>query len=470
MDQEGLFKKRIFELTASDLTILTTTAEGWFCEYKQQVPKPAPIAKSISSFANSYGGWLFYGVKANKSNRCAEELCGMPIAEVSQVETWIRQAVSGALSPAAYFDHKVIAGPLSELGLRADHAIIAVYVPQGVNAPYVHSSGKIYRRVADESDPKEETDRHFLDLLWNRSRSLRDELRDLITQEPPRQNPNDRRPLLKLMIFHDVWKARNSQCPLGGEDFHRLMTDGSLVFDTIYPTNAGYLARQVKFNDPLGLIFGWHHRRGCIDELTIPLNTYSLSNEPRVRDLDTYEYAQEYISLCRKGGAGDATLIDLSVIYSLLLSIFLRLNDFLLRENVSTDVFFKLQIAGMSGCVPFLDVPDFVRAVEAYGIPVIQDHVMYAPPGFTPESLDPLFNVANPRSDLEKDGQYCAIMNCAAAFFTLCRALGVDLEATGFDGTDGCVVQWHERLQEAANRSYGVSAAIRDRQARLREA
>jgi hypothetical protein len=306
-------------------------------------------------------------------------------------------------------------------------------------------------------------------LLWNRSRNLREELKNLITEEPPRQNIDAPIPVIKLMIFHDVWKTRDSQCSFVDEVFYKTMSGGDLVFDTFYPTNAGYLARQARFNNPLGLVFGWHHRRGCVDEITIPFNTYRLDDEVRIRDLGGYKHAQSYVTLCHKAGARETILVDLSIVYSLLLSICLRLNDILLKENVGTDINFKLQISGMSGCVPFLDVPDFVRAVEVYGIPVIQEHVMYAPPGFTPETLEPLLNIANPGPGIEQDRQYFAIMNCVTVFFTLCRALGVDLKATGFDGKEESVSRWHERLIEAANRFYGISAVIRDREGKRSE-
>jgi hypothetical protein len=60
-------------------------------------------------------------------------------------------------------------------------------------------------------------------------------------------------------------------------------------------------------------------------------------------------------------------------------------------------------------------------------------------------------------------------MNCVTVFFTLCRALGVDLKATGFDGKEESVSRWHERLIEAANRFYGISAVIRDREGKRSE-
>lgn len=135
------------ELKTDDLLRLKTIAEGWYCEYKREMVKTAAIAKSVSAFANTYGGWIFYGVEEDKSTRCANSAPGIPIAEIAQAEVRLRQAISGAISPAPYYEHVVLRGPLPELALGEDHAVIAAFVPQGVNAPYVHSSGRIYRRV-----------------------------------------------------------------------------------------------------------------------------------------------------------------------------------------------------------------------------------------------------------------------------------------------------------------------------------
>ena len=57
------FKKEIQDLQATDLAVLLEVAEGWFIEYKQGEVPPANIAKSLSAFANHYGGWVFYGIE-----------------------------------------------------------------------------------------------------------------------------------------------------------------------------------------------------------------------------------------------------------------------------------------------------------------------------------------------------------------------------------------------------------------------
>lgn len=53
------FDKSIRDLEASDLAILKIVHEGWYVEYKSELVKAPALAKALSAFANTYGGWLF---------------------------------------------------------------------------------------------------------------------------------------------------------------------------------------------------------------------------------------------------------------------------------------------------------------------------------------------------------------------------------------------------------------------------
>jgi predicted HTH transcriptional regulator len=170
----SVFDKELHELVPADLVRLREVPEGWFVEYKRQFPSVLSAAKSLSAFANSYGGWLFYGVTEKPDGtRLAGEFTGIPATEVSNAEQWLHQAASQHITPAPYYTRKVLYGPFDEIGLGSDRAVIAIHIPVGRNAPYVHSSGRIYRRVTESSDPVPETDRHYLDLLWERGRESR---------------------------------------------------------------------------------------------------------------------------------------------------------------------------------------------------------------------------------------------------------------------------------------------------------
>lgn len=186
------FTKPLHDLTGDDLAVLRDVSEGWFVDYKSEPPFVRDFAKHISAFGNQFGGWLFIGVAEgpNKSMK-AGSFPGVPSANVSNILIQVREAVSAHVSPPVYFDHKVIDGPVPALELAPARSIIVIGVPEGPNPPYVHSSGRIYRRIADSSDPKAETDRAVLDSMWRKSEELRTRLRDFIlkpTEKPRSEN------------------------------------------------------------------------------------------------------------------------------------------------------------------------------------------------------------------------------------------------------------------------------------------
>jgi hypothetical protein len=56
--------KSLSMVTSDDFECLRQVREGWYVEYKREATVAAAIAKSISAFANTRGGWLFYGIDA----------------------------------------------------------------------------------------------------------------------------------------------------------------------------------------------------------------------------------------------------------------------------------------------------------------------------------------------------------------------------------------------------------------------
>ena len=50
------FDKEVADLFAEDLEGLRQVHEGWYVEYKEEAISPRNIAKSLSAFANQYGG------------------------------------------------------------------------------------------------------------------------------------------------------------------------------------------------------------------------------------------------------------------------------------------------------------------------------------------------------------------------------------------------------------------------------
>src|SRR5271165_1364510 len=156
MERNGYspFDKNLDEIKTADLAVLKTVPEGWYVEYKEKFPDQGSVAKSISALANTYGGWLFYGIKESPDGkRLAADFPGIDVQMVPTNDQQIRQAATEKINPTPFFVTKVLYGPDDSIGLSAEKAIILVHVPQGVDAPYVHSTGKIYRRVGDSSEP-----------------------------------------------------------------------------------------------------------------------------------------------------------------------------------------------------------------------------------------------------------------------------------------------------------------------------
>jgi predicted HTH transcriptional regulator len=89
------FDKRIEDLTFNDLKKLidNEVTEGFYVEFKSDFQQPQKIAKSIASFANTYGGWYLIGVEDEKSTNIAKYIVGFDISKHSQPKESVRQIV-----------------------------------------------------------------------------------------------------------------------------------------------------------------------------------------------------------------------------------------------------------------------------------------------------------------------------------------------------------------------------------------
>ena len=131
-------------------------------EYKRECPTASHLGKTISSFANTYGGWLFLGVEElSKQDNCAGAFPGIANADLEAARQRIRQGASQHVTPTPYFEMAVLSGPCAEIGLAEDKSVVVVEVDHSNSAPHVHKDARIYRRAGDSSEPRPETDRHL---------------------------------------------------------------------------------------------------------------------------------------------------------------------------------------------------------------------------------------------------------------------------------------------------------------------
>ena len=160
------FHKDLGCVQPEDLALLKHVSEGWYIEYKSKIINQPDLAKALSSFANQHGGWLLLGVTEDKNTHFAGSFPGIPNERVQSGLESLRNAAKDTVRPSVFYETQVFKGPVDSIELAEGSSLIVVRVPEGPNTPYVHNNGRIYRRIADSSDPKPETDRATLDLLF----------------------------------------------------------------------------------------------------------------------------------------------------------------------------------------------------------------------------------------------------------------------------------------------------------------
>jgi len=82
-------------------------AEGWYVEFKEMLPSSKKIGHSIAAFANSDGGWLIFGIKANNKN-IAIEIVGIDIKENENICDKLRDIIKNNIKPVPYFKIKIV--------------------------------------------------------------------------------------------------------------------------------------------------------------------------------------------------------------------------------------------------------------------------------------------------------------------------------------------------------------------------
>ncbi|MDX8462131.1 AlbA family DNA-binding domain-containing protein [Mesorhizobium humile] len=431
------FGKQIGELEVGDLAALRDVPEGWYVEYKQEIPNGRSIAKSLSAFANTYGGWLFYGIKeTGDGRRVAGEFPGIPAKDVAAAEQAIRQAASTLVSPSPTFETKILNGPDGELGIGADQSVIAIGIPAGNNAPYVHGSGVIYRRVADSSEPRPETDRHFLDLLWQRGKDRRKAFDKFIRTKPGLSEAEGDISTLRICFLPDPWDERQIDSKLEFEEFATFMNstdDGGIPFDNVFPTGNGFIARQIRNNNATGTVFSWRYHFDCASEVTLPLNAVQVDD---VRDaasfLRGYEFSSVYLKKFSEHDMRHFHLVDISQLFSIIHAIMRRKRALLSREGMGWRVYYKVQLSNFWRRVPFVDLKEVADFVATHGVPIVQDQTAYIPLGRGPGSCTEIKPYNNSALDADSELQ----VDATIIFLNVCRALGLPPIAFGLTGKE----------------------------------
>lgn len=430
MNKYNPFEKRIDEIKAADLAVLRTVSEGWYVEYKSIVPNASSIAKSISAFANTYGGWLFYGIaEKSKEEAVAGNFPGIARSELDASLQKIRQAIAHSVNPAPYFETKVIWGPMAGIGLKKDQGVICIRVPKGFASPYVHKSGVIYRRVGDGSEPKPENDRFILDQLWHRADDVRKHYQRWLKRDPEFSKSEKHQPYLRLFITPDLWGDHEVFAELDTDTVRSIFSDAtledtlaSMPFDTVYRSSAGYIGRQVKGNNPQNLTATWYLKPTLRSVLLLPLPMITeVETSALEEELAGYKNAYNFSRALEVHGHARPKIIDLNFIFSALLGAFhiqSKLDQVAKRQG---SIFVKSQLINVWRARPFLDLEQVVSYQLQHGIPMCMNDEVYAPAGLDPKSFVEISaNVSNEDEKMHK------LMQAVFAFEPIAAAMGLE--------------------------------------------
>lgn len=447
METYSPFGKPLAELDTGDLTSLRDVNEGWYVEFKSELIRPRSLAKAIAAFANTYGGWLFLGIEeASTSEAGSNAITGLPLADANQARQWLRQALSEHVNPVPQFDSRILVGPCTQTGLRQDHAVVVVFVPMSLMTPHLHSSGHIYVRIADSSEPKALTERHLLDELQHRSDQSRSRIRDWVAAEPEFSKGEAESPFLRLLLSPDLWQTGNVMKRLSRSELFEVMSRShsdlwSVKFDAVYPIAGGMVARQTRKRDANDYAPTMYIYRDWSAEMVVPLRCYQGDRGYLETELASrYDYVHDFLNtLADQGyfhsdGSSPRGVIDLNELFGVLVGLIAQYRACLSLADLPSTFYFKSQILGAWRKIAYFDVEQIVDDYASHGVPMMMHDSMTSPVGSEIESFAFTRDVvSDPQNGT--DGGDGALVQAAGVLVHVAAAMGVAALLPSADGS-----------------------------------
>ncbi|PZU19600.1 MAG: hypothetical protein DI589_20745 [Shinella sp.] len=444
------FNAQFENVTAEDLAVLRNVAEGWYVEYKREPANANAVAKSITALANTYGGWVFYGIdEKSKSEPVAGAFPGLPLEQADAILQRIRQAVANHAQPTPFFQAKSLAGPVDAIGLASDRCVIIVHVPWGPAAPYVHKDGRIYRRVGDGSEPKEETDRFLLDQLWRRSDKILDEYASWIDEDLETSQSEKNAPFLRLFLVADFWRDHPMLKDISLRAVRDIFSrEGSFrtPYVNVFKTVDGFIARQVANEDPEAMGLTWKCTDDLQTEIIVPLSMISGNLESLREHFEGYVNTDRFLEVCRQQRYKKPKILDLNLLFYVLLGQMNLMKDLAAEFGWSGPFSAKIKISGVWRAIPFLDNADYVNEIAKHGLPLIQSDEISIRRGKEKTTFITLLPPA------ESDDQLEYVINSATRLFcAVIWSMGVPSLIEDEANPDGRIVSYSDVGERAIN-------------------
>ncbi|MBX3353376.1 MAG: ATP-binding protein [Phycisphaeraceae bacterium] len=150
-----MINKAIKDITSSDLVALVAngTEEGRNLEFKRELPgsadkDKAELCADVSSFANTAGGYILYGVE--ETNGAASAVPGLRDANPDATNLRLHQILSSGIDPP------IPGVAFQAISTDSGAVVIAVHVPRSWRAPHLvkyRGSFRMYARTSNGKQP-----------------------------------------------------------------------------------------------------------------------------------------------------------------------------------------------------------------------------------------------------------------------------------------------------------------------------
>lgn len=451
------FSKEFDDIQAADLDKLRNVAEGWYMEYKVAAVTTKNIAKSLAAFANHYGGWVFYGIKEkDDGSHFAGSFPGIDESGAITLINDLKNAAKDVITPSPYYEYRKLDGPCEEIGLSNGKSIIMVGVPSGPDSPYIHNDGKIYRRIADSSDPKPEIDKTVLDNLWFRRQKAREKLEAFLSITPTLSKGEENLPWLDIFLIPDPLGYASQSVKLKFDDFVNYLMDPPdpkpnmyVKFDNFFAMADGMIARYIFDNDPYNFTLTWKLYHNGSSIISIPFANFSVDEIKLGNWLSGYLQETAFINFVERNKLRSSFVIDLNLLLSVAISILGQNRDLLVKSGIHGSYFVKAALHNVWRKIPFIDTKLYMDFIERHGIPILQYGEEYSPPGKTFESLVQLQDIGRPATD-QSEKSDLVVIDVGRVLRPIFNCLGLPLSAVFVEDND---VNEENSLIEAGNRA-----------------
>ncbi len=390
------FDKDIHEkLTKDDLQRLIEreVSEGYYIEYKRELPRANnKIAHSISSFANTYGGWYIVGILTNESHT-ALEVCGFNLSVCADPVGKVREVIKSHINPSPVFYPQLVY-------LSSSDVVLVVYVPGEQETPFVTKDGRIYRRINDSSDPVPENDRYAIDRLVDKGKSVSRRLEKFCTDERIFSKSEENNSWLKIFITpYPAGLIDKNLLMMTNLDLERFIEEsrkpveifaltegvngpitGNLPFTTGQVTYQSVILRQLSDPDRLAFssLTAELFNDGCA-KFFVPL-PYAEKALPQNRNLIKSAQVKNTLrklSTQPNGNLAYLRFIDVGKLCLITACLFGYYLDWLDDHHV--DLRIVIQLDNVWRVVPFIDADEWAQHAEKFGIPVVDRNKINIP-------------------------------------------------------------------------------------------